>query len=109
MRVIRLFISLLCALGLALSPVGAASAAPAPAAMADCAMKGDMPAKPADGGKMSCCTPACQAPAPSVLLPEPERAANDLTAKRDLLVGASAEELKSLLRSGLDPPPRLPS
>jgi hypothetical protein len=107
--VIRLFIALMCAIGLALSPVATAAAVAAPATMADCGMKGGMPDMPADHSKMDCCTPACQAPASAALLPEPDRTTDNLTDERELHAGPTVRELESLPRSGLDPPPRLPS
>lgn len=109
MRVIRLFIALLCALALGLSPVAATAAAAAPGGMPGCTMTGEMPDMPADHAKMDCCTPACQAPASAALLPQRDGGSDDLSAERQLHASAPVKKLRSFAPTGLDPPPRLPS
>ena len=106
---LRIFIALFCALGLALSPVAATGAVSAPATMPGCTMGEHMPAKPADHSKMDCCTPACQISAAAALLPEPGSASEPLKANGALHDRAAVQELTSFTSSGLDPPPRLPS
>ena len=107
--VIRLFLAILCSLGLVLSPAATSGAFAASNAMPGCTMDGHMPAKSADHSKMECCTPACQLSSAAALLPEPSTAS--LVQKRDgtLQVLAATKQLASFLASGLDPPPRLPS
>lgn len=106
--VIRLFLAVLCALGLAFSPAATSGAIAAPTAMPGCTMDGHKPAKPADHSKMDCCTVACQMVAPA-LLPEPTADAAPLNFNGALHDRAAAKELTSFAASGLDPPPRLPS
>jgi hypothetical protein len=105
--VTRLFIALLCAIGLAFAPVAAAAAAAAPNAMPGCTMKGEMPSKPVDHSKMACCTPACQAPTSAALLPDRDRASDLSLGGGDLHASAPAKKLASFAPTGLDPPPRL--
>lgn len=104
--VIRLLISLLCALGLALAPVTAIAATATMNGTPGCTMGGHMPAKPADHSKMDCCTPACQMSAPAAMIAEPVAASEPLLHDRDLVASAPAKELASVHSSGLDPPPR---
>ncbi|MES2326225.1 MAG: hypothetical protein V4499_02690 [Pseudomonadota bacterium] len=106
--VIRLLLALLSALALTLSPVAASAAAAAPAAMANCGMKGEMPAKP-DHAKMDCCTPACQASSAAALLPISTEGADGVNHERAPLATIPAKELISFAPTGLDPPPRLPA
>ena len=81
-RVIRLMISVLCALGLALAPAPArASAGPSTSAAA-CAMDGKMPTKPVNHAKTDCCTAACQPAAPAALMPARTGAAELETPQR---------------------------
>ena len=105
---IRLFLAVLCAGGLALSPMATNDAFAAPAAMHGCAMDGHMPAKPAERSKMDCCTVVCQMTAAALL---PERVAEQAPIKsgRALHARSPAKKLASFTESGLDPPPRLPS
>ena len=105
--VIRLFIIVLCALGLAFSPAATSGAVAAPTGMPGCTM-GHMPAKPADHSKMDCCTAACQMTAPA-LLPELIADAAPLKTNGALRDRAAVKDLASFTASGLDPPPRLPS
>ena len=108
--VTRLFIAVLCAFGLALSPMVTEAAVAAPSGMPGCTMdQQQMPAKPADHSKMDCCTPACQIAAAAALLPE--RNSADILQKADgaLHERNAVKELASFTASGLDPPPRLPS
>lgn len=105
MAVIRLIISLLCALGLAFAPV-TAGAAPASGSMPGCTMGKEMPRKTADQGKMDCCAPACQAPSATALLPNRDGTEAVVAATGPKLAWAPAKELASLPSSGLDPPPR---
>ena len=104
--VIRLFLAVLCSLGLALSPAVTSGAIASPTAMPGCTMDGHMPAKPADHSKMDCCTPACQISAAAALLPE--RIATDArpTANRALHAPPALARFASFSPSGLDPPPR---
>lgn len=104
--VIRLLLSMLCALGLAFAPVSAGAAAQPSTTMPGCAMDGRMPAKQSDHGKTDCCTPACRAPAPAAaVLPTAEIAIGDLLhgPKPTSLLNA---KLASFVASALDPPPR---
>ncbi len=104
---IRFFLAVLCALGLAFSPVAASGAIAAPSGMPGCTMDGHTPAKPADHSKVDCCTPACQVSAAA--LSERTSAAAPLKVNGSLHDGAAVTELASFTASGLDPPPRLPS
>lgn len=104
--VIRLLISVLCALGLAFAPVTAFAAATTMNGTPGCTMDGHMPAKPADHSKMDCCTPACQMSAPAATIAEPVAASEPLLHDRGLVASAPAKELASVHSSGLDPPPR---
>jgi hypothetical protein len=102
--VIRLIISVLCALGLAFSPVTAEASALA-GSMPGCAMGKEMPNKGADHGKMDCCTPACQLTAAPALLPN--STAREPTRPAAMIFTATAvKELASVPSTGLDPPPR---
>ena len=105
--VIRLFLAVVCALGLAFSPMATSAAISAPTAMPGCTM-GHMPAKPADHSKMDCWTPACQVSA-AALQPERTSAAPSLETNGALLDRTAVKKLPSYTASGLDPPPRLPS
>ncbi len=98
---------MICALGLAFSPV-AASSAQAPASdMAGCTMGGEMPDMPAGHSNMDCCTPACQAPSTAAaLLPRQDSGLSDYADKKLKLACAPAKELTSIQGAGLDPPPR---
>jgi hypothetical protein len=102
--VIRLLISMLCALGLALAPVTAEAAAKA-GSMPGCTMGKEMPRKAADHGKIDCCTPACQAPSAPALLPN---STEEATSQPHAMIFAVApvKELASIPSTGLDPPPR---
>ena len=104
--VIRLFIGVLAALALALSPVAAVSAMAAPSAMPGCTSDGHMPARPVEHAKMDCCAPFCQT-APAALPPELNRAGEALQSDRAPHDQAAGRELPSFRPSGLDPPPRL--
>lgn len=99
---------MLCALGLAFSPMATNGAIAAPTGMPGCTMDGHMPAEPADHSKMDCCTAACQMAAPA-LLPERYTGAAPLKTNGALHDQAAAKALASFTASGLDPPPRLPS
>ncbi len=105
--VIKLILAMICALGLAFSPV-AANAAPAAASeMPGCTMDGDdMPDMPADHLKMDCCTPACQAPSAAASLPRQGSGLPSTFASKLRLVWAPAKVLTSVWGSVLDPPPR---
>lgn len=103
-HVIRLLISIFCALGLALTPVTANAAAASPRSMADCAMGKTMPAKPS-GSKMDCCVPACQSPA-SAMLPENRTKSATNLSDRSQPAWTPVKELVGIVSSGLDPPPR---
>jgi len=104
--VIRLLILMLCALGLALSPLTASSAGAPTSSMPGCTMGGEMPDMPADHSTMDCCTPACQAPASPAMLPLQDLAADPAVATAGPTERAT-RQLTSLVSSGLDPPPRL--
>lgn len=106
--VIRLFIGVLAAFALALSPLAAVGAMGAPSAMPGCMSEGRMPAKPVDHAKMDCCAPFCQA-APAALLPELNRAGEALKSDGAQHDRTAGRELPSFRPSGRDPPPRLPS
>ena len=101
---IRHLLALLCAIGLAFSPLAAVPASAA--SMSACSMGGEMPDMPADHSKMDCCTPACHAPSASALLPKMDAGLTDLPAPKQQLSGATAKQLESVLSPGLDPPPR---
>ena len=103
---IRLLLALLSAFALALSPVSATAAAPA--SMADCGMKGEMPAKP-HHSKMDCCTPACQASSAAAMLPQRGEASDGVSHERAPLSTIPVKRLISFAPTGLDPPPRLPA
>ena len=105
---IRLFLAILCALGLSFSTTATNGAIAAPVTMPGCTMDGQMPAKPADHSKMDCCTVACQMVAPA-LLPEPIADAALLKSNGAMHDRAAVKKLASFTGSGLDPPPRLPS
>ncbi len=106
-RVIRLFISVLCALGLAMSPLAAANAAFAPSGgMPGCTMDGKAPMKSSDHSKMDCCGIACQAPPWAAMLPRKDAQGIVHTVRTTKLVAAPVKELASVASSGLDPPPR---
>jgi hypothetical protein len=107
--VIRLFLAVLCALGLAFSPGATSGAIAAPSAMPGCTMDGHMPAKPADHSTMDCCTPACQVSAAAALLPQRTSEEAPLKINGALHDRAAVTELASFTATGLDPPPRLPS
>lgn len=107
MRVIRLLLALLVAVGLAFSPAAPALAMAAPSAMSDCANGDQMPDRSADHSKMDCCTPACQAPAAAALLPQQSSAGKSLAMARPLVIDPPAKELASVAPAGLDPPPRI--
>jgi hypothetical protein len=104
--VIRLMISLLCALGLALAPAPASASAQPSSSAVGCTMDGKMPAKPVHRGKMDCCTPACQPAAPAALIPTETDAAEIEAPAATPLSWAPAKALASIASSGLDPPPR---
>lgn len=103
----RLFIAILCALGLASSPIATSGAFAAAATMPGCTMDGHLPAKADQQSKMDCCTVVCQMTA--ALLPQV--LADGAPAKSDRAdhKRVRARELASFTTSGLDPPPRLPS
>lgn len=102
-RVIRLLISMLCALGLAFAPVAANATAAPPENMAGCTMGKDMP-KPING-KMDCCVPACQSTTSALV---PEKATDGAAVQIDCsqLAWTPVKELTGIVNSGLDPPPR---
>ena len=103
---IRLLLSMLCAFGLAFAPVTASAAAQPSTGMPGCAMDGKMPAKPSNHGKMDCCTPACQAPAPAAaVLPAADAAVGGLV-DGPMPASLPDAELASFVSSALDPPPR---
>lgn len=105
---IRLFLAVLCALGLAFSPLATTGAIASSSGMPGCTM-GHMPAKPADHSKMDCCTPACQTSAAAALMSDRDLA-SDLSASGGVQHDRTpTKELASFTASGLDPPPRLPS
>lgn len=107
-RVIRLIIAVLCAVGLALTPVGTSAAAAAAPNISGCTMdQQQMPAMPIDHSKMDCCTPACQVAA-AAFLPDRTTTAAPIAPDCALHDRAAAKELASFRASGLDPPPRLP-
>lgn len=99
---IRLLLALLCALGLAFSPMTAVASP-----LRECTMRvGEMPDMPADHSEMSCCAPACQAPSAAAVLTKPDaNPSADLTG-RMIFAPAPMKELHSTASSGLDPPPR---
>ena len=101
---IRHFVALFCAIGLAFSPLAAAPASATQ--MADCAMGGDMPDLPADHSKMDCCTPACHAPSANASLPRSDVALPQRLGPSQQFRTALFQQLESVLASGLDPPPR---
>lgn len=106
-RLIRLLISILCALGLALAPAAAVASAIPSSSMPGCTMNGKMPEKPVDHSKMDCCTPACQAPASAAaLLPRQDPSTQPQPLDKSQLAWAPVKELASIASSGLDPPPR---
>jgi hypothetical protein len=74
--------------------------------MPGCTMNGKMPSKPADRAAKDCCTPACQAPSSSALLPGKDSAARVRLAGSAMMVSPIVKELASAPNSGLDPPPR---
>ncbi|MFP5329089.1 MAG: hypothetical protein ACLGHC_02990 [Alphaproteobacteria bacterium] len=105
---IRLVITALCALALALSPAATSGALAAPvAATAACEMDPqEMPSVPAGHPKMKCCTPACQIAAPTALVPD-----RGIVPAHPDISGmthnpGAVKELTSVCASGLDPPPR---
>lgn len=107
-RVIRLFIAVLCALGLGFSPMATNVAVANQTAMPGCTMdQRQMPAKPADHSKMDCCTPACQISAAAALLPDRGSADAPYDGGGRLHDRTPTKELASFTASGLDPPPRL--
>lgn len=106
-RVIRLLVSMLCALGLAFAPVAPNAAVSQTNGMLGCAMDGKRPAKAADYSKMDCCTPACQAGSAAALLAAPSEPGDGLAHERALLSTAPVTRLISFAPTGLDPPPRL--
>jgi hypothetical protein len=104
--VIRLLLSLLCALGLALAPVAAGAAALSSDSMPGCTMGKDMPAKSTDHGKMDCCTPVCQPASAAALLPSHPTETEAFRPNAIMFASAPVKELISVFRTGLDPPPR---
>lgn len=105
-RVIRFFLAMLCALGLAFNPAAINGAIATPAAMQGCTMDGHMPAKPAEHSKMDCCTPACQISAAVALLPQRTSDGTPLKRNGALHDASAVKRLASLAVTGLDPPPR---
>lgn len=71
--------------------------------MADCDIKGDMPA---DQSNMDCCGPACPAPAPAAVEPARDGSAA-VPGRKGLEPALPVKALYSLAPTGLDPPPRL--
>ena len=104
----RLFIAILCALGLAISPVTTSGAFAAAGAMPGCTMDGHMSGKSSHHSKMDCCTAVCQMTGAALV---PPQLAEQEQLKCDGAVHdrAPAKKLASYIASGLDPPPRLPS
>jgi hypothetical protein len=105
-HVLRLLISMLCALGLAFAPVSAGATLLSSDSMPGCTMGKDMPKRSGDHSTMSCCTPACQAPSSAALLPGRDSAAATDGPSVTKFSRAPAQELASIPSSGLDPPPR---
>lgn len=103
---IRLLISILCALGLAFAPMTASAAAAPRFGASSCTMDGKMPIKPDDHARMDCCTPACQLTSAAALLPQRDGAPPRLVATGQRLTSASVAALESIAPSALDPPPR---
>jgi hypothetical protein len=101
---IRLIVSILCAVGLALAPATAEAAAMA-GSMPGCTMGKEMPAKSTDRGNMDCCTPACQVSAPA-LLPNSTGEEASSQPERARFAAAPEKKLASVPATGLDPPPR---
>jgi len=104
--VIRLLISMLCALGMALSPVAAGASGAASSGMLGCTMGCKMPNKSADHSTRNCCTPACQALSSAALIPDGDVTAPAAVLDSTKLTRAPEKELASVANSGLDPPPR---
>jgi hypothetical protein len=102
----RLLLALLCALGLAFSPMAATASSLPGNAMLDCTMGKDMPDMPADHSKMDCCTPVCHAPSAAAVLPQPDLGPAKDIADKVALTWTPSKELLSAVSSGLDPPPR---
>jgi hypothetical protein len=107
--VIRLVLFLLSALALALSPVAVNAAPFGQDAMAGCDMHQKVPAKPANHGKMDCCTPACQASSPAGLVSQRDASSDGAVRGGELHVRYAANKPVSFAPTGLDPPPRLAS
>jgi hypothetical protein len=103
--VIRLFLTALCALGLAFSPAATSGAIAAQSATPGCAMDGRVPAKPVDHSRMDCCTPACPVSSAAALSDGIADAAPSQP-NAVLLDAAAVKELASFTARGLDPPPR---
>lgn len=103
---IRLLISIVCALGLAFAPVGAGAAAAPSSGMPGCSMNDKIPAKPSDHAKKDCCTPACQVSSAAALLPQRDHAADQMISRGELHAAIAIKALESFAPTGLDPPPR---
>lgn len=102
---IRLLVSMLCALGLAFSPV-VATAAVAAGKMPGCTMNGKMPDTPSNHDKMDCCTAACQMTSATALLPESGTTDAPLEMNGALHHRLVLVEPISIIPLALDPPPR---
>lgn len=97
--------SILCALGLAFTPMTAGMAAQPNASNQGCAMD-KMPVKPVDHAKMDCCTPVCQVSSAAALLPQLDPGADQFMAGNQLHARIAVKALESFAPTGLDPPPR---
>ncbi|MES2326223.1 MAG: hypothetical protein V4499_02680 [Pseudomonadota bacterium] len=102
---IRLVLALLSALALALNPVSVQAAGFGQDSTMSCGMQQKMPAKPANHGKMDCCTPACQVSSAAALLPDHDLA-DQVTNGEQLHAAMALSKLSSFAPTGLDPPPR---
>jgi hypothetical protein len=105
--VIRLVVSLLSALALALSPISVNAASVGQGPMAGCDMHQKMPAKPANHGKVDCCTPACPAASPTSLATQCDASSDGAARGSELHARYVANKPDSFAPTGLDPPPRL--
>ena len=112
---IRLLIAILCALGLALSPVGVAHAyadpgmnmsnCPMQMAMATHEMHGMSPGK-MHHGSMDCCSQACHAPTPIAVVVPIGIPEDEPVIETALFDAIPVKHLVSATGSTLDPPPR---
>ena len=107
-RVIRFVLSCLLALSfIGSAPAVAAMATELPAAQAsDCKMANKMPAKPADHGKMACCTSDCTMAGPAALAQPGNGGLAEPPAVRAILASMPVKQLDSVDWATADPPPR---